>query len=125
MSLSECYCDYDAPEFWSQSRPKATKEHRCYECRGIIKPGDRYERVAGKWEGDFSTFKTCERCCDLRQWVKNNVPCFCWYHGDMLSDAEDAVNDAASRAPSETVGLRFGFQRRRHAITLHNQRKIG
>lgn len=75
-------------------------------------PGESYERVTGVWDGTFDMFKTCERCCEIRQWVKNNVPCFCWAHGNLNEDARETVYEAALRAPEETRGLRFGLERR-------------
>lgn len=115
----DCWCDYDPPEFWSSAIRTARKPHRCDECPRTIAPGEQYEAVAGKWEGYFDTFKTCARCLDIRQWVKNNVPCFCWAHGSMLDDAKETIEEACFRAPAETSGLRFGLLRRlneaRHA----------
>lgn len=116
----DCFCDYDPADIYSAARPKAKKAHKCFECGGPIAPGEQYERAFGVWSGSASTFKTCQRCFDLRQWVKNNVPCFCWAHGNMLDDAHEAVNEAAWRAKDETVGLRFGFLRRRRMIERHN-----
>lgn len=117
----DCSCDYDPASVYTATRPKARKSHKCEECGGPIKPGETYERVFGVWDGYASTFKTCERCFDLRQWVKNNVPCFCWAHGNMLDDADEAVAEARWRARDETVGLRFGFLRRREMIRRHNR----
>jgi hypothetical protein len=115
MSI-DCYCDGDPATIYSATKPRARKEHRCDECGAKIKPGEQYENVFGVWEGYGSTWKTCERCYDLRQWVKNNVPCFCWYHGNMLEDAAMTIDDATFRAPAETAGLRFGFLRRKYLI---------
>lgn len=115
MSL-DCFCDYDPATIYTATTPKARKEHRCDECGCKISIGQKYENVFGLWEGYASTFKTCEGCYDLRVWVTNNIPCFCWQHGNMLEDAQEAVNEAAYRAPAETVGLRFGFRRRREAL---------
>lgn len=120
MSL-DCWCDYDPAEFYSAEIRKARKAHRCEECCGEIRPGEPYEYVAGKWDGWVTTFKTCERCLDIRQWVKNNVPCFCWAHGNMLDDAREAVYAAADRAPAETIGLRFGFLRRKALAERRHQ----
>lgn len=78
-------------------------------------PGETYERVFGVWEGNASRFRTCQKCVDLRQWVKNNVPCFCWAHGSMIDDAKEAIEAACERASEETRGLRFGFLRKRYA----------
>lgn len=109
----DCTCDYDAPSFYTRTTPSARKSHKCEECAGYISPGEKYERVAGLWEGYFNEFKTCMRCVDLRIWVKNNVPCLCWAHGNMIEDCREAVEEASYRAPEETVGLRFGFLRRK------------
>ena len=119
---ADCYCDYDPPEFYSKRTPVAAKEHRCEECGKLIRCGEMYEYVAAKWPeySYFDVYKTCVRCCDLRQWVLNNVPCFCWYHHAMLDNAVEAIDEACWRAPDETKGLRFGFWRRMHAV--HNSK---
>ena len=77
--------------------------------------GEKYENVAGKWMGYFDTFKTCERCHDLRQWLVNSLPCFCWGYGGAFEEAAEQVDEACWRAPDETKGLRFGFWRQLHA----------
>lgn len=115
----DCFCDYDAPAFYNREIRKARKQHRCEECGGPILRGEQYEHVVGKWDY-VDTFKTCPRCLDLRTWTKNNVPCLCWAHGNMHEDCRETVNDAASRAREETVGLRFGFLRRLLAIEKFN-----
>ena len=108
----DCICDYDPPDVYHPSTRRARKQHKCDECAGHVEPGERYEHVFGVWEGSASTWRTCERCHDIRQWVKNNVPCLCWAHGSTIEDCKAAVEDAAFRAPAETIGLRFGFLRR-------------
>jgi hypothetical protein len=60
-----------------------------------------------------TTFRTCEPCYDLRVWVKNNVPCLCIMHDNMDEEMTIAVDEARYRAPEETVGLKFGFLRRK------------
>lgn len=64
--MGACCIDYDPPEFCSTTWKYARKEHKCCECRATIQIGECYEYIAGKWEGDFQTFKTCEKCADLR-----------------------------------------------------------
>lgn len=107
-----CYCDYDPPALWSREMRRAAKVHRCEECRAHILEGDRYEYVSGMWDGYFCRFRTCALCVDLRQWVTNNLPCFCWAHGNLHEDAHEAVQDAAWRAGEEVNGIRFGLGRR-------------
>jgi hypothetical protein len=116
----DCFCDYDAPTFYSNVRRKARKVHKCEECRGPILPGEQYECVTGKWDY-VDTFRTCDRCVDLRTWTKNNVPCLCWAHGNMHDDCREAVREAHYRAPNETQGLQFGFLRRLALIDKFNR----
>lgn len=66
MSMSCDAGDYELPEFSSQKTVRAAKEHECCECREVISEGTKYERFSGKWEGCVRTFRTCERCADLR-----------------------------------------------------------
>ena len=108
----DCTCDYDSPEFYHREIRKARKSHKCDECSAPILPGEIYEHVRGKWDGYVDTYKTCQVCVDIRQWVKNNVPCLCWAHGNTIEDCKEAVEEATFRAPQETIGLRFGFLRR-------------
>lgn len=112
----DCYCDYDPATVYRASRHTARKQYRCEECRREIKPGEKYEYVFAVWDGSASHVRTCSHCITARQWVKNNVPCLCWSHSNMLNDCGMAVLDAQSRAPEETRGLLFGYYRRLVAI---------
>jgi hypothetical protein len=109
----ECFCDYEMPAVYSTSTPKAKKEHCCEECQRAIHPGEQYERVWGIWDGYASTFKTCQRCLNLREYVKAHVPCFCWAHANMI---EDAINTAEGWN-REAPGLLFGAYRLKIKIT--------
>ena len=117
----DCYCDYEPSDFYSATQPVARKVHRCEECGGPVLPGEKYERAFVVTYGHADTFKTCARCVDLRTWVKNNVPCLCWAHGNLNEDLREAVDEARWRAPEETVGLWFGFMRRVVARRKHNE----
>ncbi len=104
----DCYCDFDPPDVYTVTLPKARKRHRCSECGRAIQPGEQYERVTGIWDGTADTFKTCPHCLDLRKYVKAHVPCFCWHHGNMTEDAIETADYYAAEAP----GLLFGAYRR-------------
>lgn len=108
----DCSCDWDPPRFYNSAIRMARKVHRCEECPAEIQPGEKYEHVSGCWDYGVSTFKTCQRCIDLRTWVQNNVPCFCWAHGNADEGMREAVEDAYRRARDEVTGLWFGLQRR-------------
>lgn len=71
--MAECdvciggFCDdSDGAEFFDETNPKARKQYRCEECGGFINPGESYEKVAGKWDGNFMTFRTCDFCAEVR-----------------------------------------------------------
>ncbi len=119
MSL-DCYCDYDTPEFYRKAIRTARKPHKCEECAGLILPKEQYEYVSGMYDGHIFIAKTCSRCVDLRTWVKNNLPCVCWAHGNLHDDLSENVREATYRASEETAGLRFGFLRRMVAIDKFN-----
>ena len=53
-------------EFNATTHPRARKPHKCSECGRTIEPGERYERTAGSWEGDFFTSLACLHCARAR-----------------------------------------------------------
>lgn len=102
-----CYCDYDPPTVYSEKIVVARLEHKCCECRRIIKPGEQYERVFGVWDGISETYKTCRICLDLREYVNSNIPCFCWMFTAMRDDALEELRAYSHELP----GLFFGGAR--------------
>jgi hypothetical protein len=70
--MSECgVCigsdgDGEYPEFSEITYPKARKEHRCEECGRAIVAGETYQKVAGKFDGEFYCDKTCCQCAEIR-----------------------------------------------------------
>lgn len=78
--------DGDAGEFVSTAVRKARKEYKCCECHELIKKGDQYERVAGKWETSLQTYRTCLACSEIRE-------AFCcdgWIYGSLWEDFTEA-----------------------------------
>lgn len=62
-----CYCDFDGyPSVYRERWSTAKIVHKCCECGATIHPGNKYQYVSMVWDGDFLTYKTCERCADLR-----------------------------------------------------------
>lgn len=119
VSDFDCYCDDGVScQLYEAADHIARKEHKCYECSGRIMPGEVYERVRAIWEGDPQVCKTCIRCLALREFVKANVKCFCWYHGNTI---EDAI-ETARHYHEPGNGLLFGALRRLVAIRRHKQR---
>jgi hypothetical protein len=56
------YSDGDCCEVFSETTPKARKEHRCHACGETITPGRVYSRTFTVFEGDPDTIIRCERC---------------------------------------------------------------
>jgi hypothetical protein len=64
---------------------RARKPQKCCECGERINPGDRYEIVSGKWDGEWASFKTCLPCKEIRE-------AFCcegWTFGFLWENAEN------------------------------------
>ena len=76
MSYSD---DFDPPEFYTETRPKAKKEHCCCECKKTINVGDEYVRITGKWDGVCRTYKTCLHCENLRHLMYKKFDINCGY----------------------------------------------
>ena len=115
-----CYCDWDPPSVYHRAVPRARLTHRCAECRAEIRPGERYERVHGIWDGAPSHFRTCSRCLALRAWVVAHAPCVCWQHGHTREDCLETAREYATEAP----GLLCGALRREILIRRNRRCQI-
>lgn len=65
-----CYFSDVTIDFYTETWPKARKDHKCCECNQPITKGEHYRRVFGKWEGEIDTFSTCQRCLDLTDRIR-------------------------------------------------------
>ena len=106
--MTDCVCDYDQPDWSRIERRKAAKDHKCGECGRPIQKGERYEFSTGQYDGFISRHRTCSRCLEVRRYVQEHVPCFCWLYSDMLNIARETVAEYAHELP----GLYFGWARR-------------
>lgn len=84
----KCVCNDmgDVPEFATEKIVVARKTHKCCECNEMILPGQKYEKVNGKWDGQFSTFKTCITCHTIRQ-----EHCSWWVYGSLREDLRECL----------------------------------
>jgi hypothetical protein len=79
------YTEYDnGPDFHSTRTVKAAKPHQCTECRAPIERGEHHEVVAGKWDGEFITYRTCLACVEIR----TTFSCGGWVYGSLWEDVE-------------------------------------
>ena len=70
MSAGDCgVClsgyDGEAAEFYDSRIVRARRDHACYECRRVIVAGATYERITGKWDGEFLSHAFCADCSDI------------------------------------------------------------
>lgn len=91
-----CYCDYEPAEFVHTSTHCARKQYQCIECGHLIQPGETYERVFGKWDGEVSTHITCEPCTDLRDSIA--ALGHCYSYGGLLLDYESYLDNDFQKA---------------------------
>ncbi len=54
-------------EILSSRTLKANKEHRCGECRCVIRPGESYRAENTVFEKEFTVYKTCLTCFRIRE----------------------------------------------------------
>lgn len=69
------------PEFYSRVWKIARISHKCYECRRVIQPKEKYCRVSGKWDYEILVFKTCTHCMKAGEWLDKE--CGGWPHGGL------------------------------------------
>lgn len=84
-----CIDANEYPEVYNSTIKTARKEHKCYECGDPIKKGQKYEYVNGKWDGEWTVFKTCITCVNIREDLFA-----CGYnHGSLWEDLRNAFRD--------------------------------
>ena len=81
-----CDCCLDHPPTFYECRTlKGRKDHKCCECLRIIPKGELHEYAKGLWDGDFSDYRTCRTCCDMRE----EINLTCYFHSEMMNDLDE------------------------------------
>lgn len=70
---------------------KARKPHKCFECGVSVQPGDRYERVSGKWDNEWATYSFCLPCSEIGNEFSDNGRSF----GFLWEGMEEAWDEGA------------------------------
>lgn len=65
----------------------ARKPHKCTECREPILPGQRYEYMFGKFDGDTVRLHTCELCVEIGRFYS----CGGYIPGEIWNDLEEGM----------------------------------
>lgn len=90
--MSECDvciggCD-DPMEMISESTPTCRLPFKCCECRREIAKGEKYEKMVGRYDGQFLTYRTCLLCVEIRT-------IFCCGEGWMFESLWDDMREYA------------------------------
>lgn len=83
-----CLGGYDSDgtlEMYAEKIVTARKLHQCYECQGAINKGEKYQRVTGKWEGEFNVYEFCLICSEISTCLSCDGRCF----GNLWEDITD------------------------------------
>jgi len=107
--MCACDYDYDQPAFFRASHHTSSARHRCCECGRAINPGERYLKIVGEWEGEFSAYKRCSHCDAVADALKSRAPCFCDYVGGLWEVIPDG--DYISRLLEAGTGDGFAVLR--------------
>jgi len=91
MSLTCSYDPYDIPELYREVYRISRKKHKCCECGKEIPVGQEYQVCEGKWDGFFRTFKTCEKCADLRSSLEDAG--WCPAFGDLSEEYDEYLDN--------------------------------
>ena len=91
--------DLNFPTLVTEKIQRARKQYACTECREPIPPGERYEYVKGRWEGEWSTFRTCLGCFDVRK----TLLCGGWTYGELWNDLSEADFVNADTPPAQCM----------------------
>src|SRR5579875_1654788 len=86
--MSWDYCEY--PEFYSESFPRAKKEHRCIECFAPIEIGEMHLYYRGKWDNEFSVGRQHMLCRKLCMFIRDEFQDGeCFGFGDLFETWRD------------------------------------
>lgn len=78
--------DFEKASVYNSAMVVARKPHKCCECRAEIKPRERYERVAGLWDGRWEHYRTCAMCVEIRTAFTCDGG---WMFGSLWQDMHD------------------------------------
>lgn len=83
-----CSCHLDYPDFGTDAawtiEYKARKEHKCIECREVIKRGERYHRHTTIYDGSYYNSKICNTCLKIGDDLIK-----CWVMGELDQELRD------------------------------------
>jgi len=102
--MNECSCiNVDVDEcvtILTDVYRKTRKEHRCYECRRVIRKGDRYRYETFVNDGTIDKHKTCLDCNSIRK----EFFCGSFMYTQIIEDLQEHVYDLNGEISSDCLG---------------------
>lgn len=74
-----------------ERHPVAKIEHKCLECRRVIKAGERYMVERTVFDGRANTHKTCTHCQCVRHWL--TLECGGFLYGGVAEDIHEHASE--------------------------------
>lgn len=109
-------------DFSTDSIVSARKLHRCSECFGGIKPGEKYERVFVVYDGYADTYKTCLHCKSARDWLTSETD----WPNDVDGEGHSYFYTMLREHLMEQAhggDRKFAFKTYRHIVAMDKRRK--
>lgn len=96
----------------SSADHKARKEHKCAECRRVIRVGETYRSDRYLFESEFNIHKVCAHCMVVRWWLSDE--CGGWLYNGLEEDLQEhaASGDYAMDVKRLYVAMRRKWARR-------------
>lgn len=118
----------EIPEFYSETRHVARKDHKCCECNFPIKAGTPYIACRGKWDGIMDSHRQHEECYDLCRYVNLDVIGDCeigftgmlewiWEHVRLSADCATELSSAAILVQLRVIEYKYAPK---PSVWLHN-----
>jgi len=90
----DCACvlipdEGDTPSDIDVSTKSSPLSCKCDECYREIKIGEEYEHVYGRWDGVWSTYRTCQDCLSVR----NSFFCDGYCYTMIYENLQEHIND--------------------------------
>jgi hypothetical protein len=83
----------------TQMLRRARVPHTCVECRRLIRAGEQYEYVAGKWDDGLVSYYTCVDCVSVR----DTFFCYGYNYGCVWDDIREHIGAVDGNISSDCL----------------------
>ena len=102
------YCCDEEYAVYSETYPRANKDHRCDACRETIPAGHYYARVSVIYDHQAKTYKRCFRCQRIHVHLRGLGGYEMW-PDERLNCGEEYATEWGGEPPEEIAALAFAL----------------